>query len=66
MDVEVHALFRTSWGGRDWALQPYVRILNALDRRDALFYAFQPWRSDALTPLATRPLVPVVGLSWKF
>ena len=66
VDVEVHALFRTSWGGRDWALQPYVRILNALDRRDALFYAFQPWRSDALTPLATRPLVPVVGLSWKF
>ncbi len=66
VDLEVHAAFRTSWLGRDGSLRPYVRILNALDRRDALFYAFQPWRSDALTPLARRPLVPVVGLSWTF
>lgn len=66
VDVEVHATFRTSWLGRDGSLRPYVRVLNALDRRDALFYAFQPWRSDALTPLAQRPLVPVVGLSWSF
>jgi len=66
VDFEVHAAFRPSWGGRTWVLQPYVRVLNALDRRDALFYAFQPWRSEALTPLATRPLVPVVGLSWTF
>ncbi|MHB1193249.1 MAG: TonB-dependent receptor [Longimicrobiales bacterium] len=66
VDLEVHAAFRTSWLGRDGSLRPYVRILNALDRRDALFYAFQPWRSDALTPLAQRPLVPVVGLSWAF
>jgi hypothetical protein len=43
-----------------------VRVLNALDRRDALFYAFQPWRSDALTPLAARPLVPVLGVAWRF
>jgi hypothetical protein len=66
LDLEVHAVFRTSWLGRDGSLRPYVRILNALDRRDALFYAFQPWRSDALTPLAQRPLVPVLGLSWAF
>ena len=66
VDVELHATFHPSWGGRSWMLQPYVRVLNALDRRDALFYAFQPWRSDSLTPLATRPLVPVVGLSWTF
>ncbi|NJD18766.1 MAG: hypothetical protein FIA95_05720, partial [Gemmatimonadetes bacterium] len=66
VDLEVHAEFRTSWLGRDGALRPYVRVLNALDRRDALFYAFQPWRSDALTPLATRPLVPVLGVSWTF
>ena len=66
VDLEIHAAFRTSWLGRDGSLRPYVRILNALDRRDALFYAFQPWRSDALTPLAQRPLVPVVGLSWAF
>lgn len=66
VDVEVHAEFRTSWLGRNGSLRPYVRVLNALDRRDALFYAFQPWRSDELTPLARRPLVPVLGLSWTF
>jgi hypothetical protein len=66
LDVEVHGTFRLSWGGRPWELRPYLRILNALDRRDALFYAFQPWRNDDLTPLAERPLVPVVGIAWRF
>lgn len=66
VDLEVHAAFQGTWLGRQWDLQPYVRVLNALDRRDALFYAFQPWRSESLTPLATRPLVPVVGVAWRF
>ena len=66
LDVELYATFTPQWGGHGWEIRPYVRILNALDRRDALFYAFQPWRSDALTPLAQRPLVPVVGMAWTF
>lgn len=66
LDVEVRATFTPEWGGHGWRIEPYVRVLNALDRRDALFYAFQRWRSDALTPLAERPLVPVVGVSWIF
>ncbi len=66
VDLEVHATFTPRWGGHDWEVKPYVRILNALDRRDALFYAFQPWRDDVLTPLAERPLVPVVGVAWRF
>jgi hypothetical protein len=66
LDVELHATFTPEWGGHGWQIRPYVRVLNALDRRDALFYAFQPWRNEALTPLAERPLVPVVGVSWVF
>jgi hypothetical protein len=66
LDVELYATFTPEWGGHGWEIRPYVRVLNALDRRDALFYAFQPWRSDALTPLAERPLVPVVGMAWRF
>jgi hypothetical protein len=66
LDVELHGTFRVNWAGRPWEVRPYVRILNALDRRDALFYAFQPWRSDELTPLAERPIVPVVGIAWRF
>jgi hypothetical protein len=66
LDIEVHRAFEVRWAGRPWQLRPYLRILNALDRRDALFYAFQPWRSSELTPLAERPLVPVVGIAWRF
>ncbi|MEQ9398040.1 MAG: TonB-dependent receptor [Longimicrobiales bacterium] len=66
MDLELHALWRPDWGGRTWDVRPYVRILNALDRRDALFYAFQPWRGEGVTPLAERPLVPVIGVAWRF
>jgi hypothetical protein len=66
LDVEIHATFRPGWGGRSWEVRPYLRVLNALDRRDPLFYAFQPWRGDGVTPLAERPLVPVVGVAWRF
>jgi hypothetical protein len=66
VDVELYAILRPQWGGRTWQIRPYLRVLNALDRRDALFYAFEPWRSDELTPLAERPLVPVVGVAWRF
>ena len=66
IDVEVHALLRPEWGGRRWSVRPYLRVLNALDRRDALFYTFQSWRSDELTPLAERPLLPVLGVAFSF
>jgi hypothetical protein len=66
VDLEVRAVLSPRWGGRTWELRPYVRILNALDRRDALFYTFQPWRDASVRPLAQRPLLPVFGISWKF
>jgi hypothetical protein len=66
IDLEVHALLRPEWGGRRWTVRPYLRVLNALDRRDALFYTFQSWRSDELTPLAERPFLPVFGVAFSF
>ncbi|MCG6958133.1 MAG: TonB-dependent receptor [Gemmatimonadetes bacterium] len=66
VDVELHAVLHPEWLGRRWEVRPYLRVLNALDRRDALFYAFQPWRTPGLTPLAERPLVPVLGFEWRF
>jgi hypothetical protein len=66
LDIEVHAELAPTWGGRTWHVRPYVRILNALDRRDALFYTFQPWRSAAVEPLAERPLLPVLGVAFSF
>jgi hypothetical protein len=66
LDVELHAVFEPSWGGRPWRVRPYLRLMNALDRRDALFYTYQPWRSDEVTPLAERPILPVLGIAFSF
>ena len=66
IDLEVYALLEPHWGGRPWSVRPYVRILNALDRRDALFYTLQPWRPDSITRLAERPLLPLLGIAFSF
>ncbi len=66
IDFEADWQLTTSIGGRRMKLHPYVRVLNALNRRDALFYLFEPWRSDQATPLAERSLIPVLGLRWSF
>jgi hypothetical protein len=66
LDLEIHAVFEPEWGGRTWRVRPYLRILNALDRRDALFYTFQPWRDEAVTPVAERPALPLLGVAFSF
>ncbi|HET9949139.1 MAG TPA: TonB-dependent receptor, partial [Longimicrobiales bacterium] len=66
VDVELHALFEPTWGGRTWQVRPYVRILNALDQRDAMFWVYQPWRSERLTPIAERSLLPIAGVAFSF
>ena len=66
IDLELYAVFEPKWGGRRTTIRPYLRILNALDRRDALFYSFEPWRGDALRPLAERTLLPLLGLAFTF
>ncbi|MBT7125962.1 MAG: TonB-dependent receptor [Gemmatimonadales bacterium] len=66
IDIDIHALVSRRWAGKQWNIRPYVRVLNALDRRDALFYTFQPWRSDSLMPLAERPFLPILGVAFYF
>jgi len=66
LDLEVHAVFEPTWAGRTWRVRPYLRILNALDRRDALFYTFQPWRDDSVRPVAERPALPLLGVAFSF
>ena len=66
LDLEVHADW---WMGPEEGgvrLRPYLRVLNAVSRRDALFYYFEPWRSDELRALAQRPVLPVLGLQVSF
>jgi hypothetical protein len=66
VDLEGFADLETEWGTRTIRLRPYLRVLNALDRRDALFYYFEPWRDPELRPLAELSVIPVLGLEWRF
>ena len=59
IDAEVHAELRPG-------LRPYFKVLNALARRDALFWYFAPWRDPKVQPLAELTLVPVLGVEWRF
>lgn len=49
----------------DIQLTPYVQILNALDRRDALFYQFDPRDDLRASALSAVPLLPVAGIEWQ-
>ena len=66
LDLELFARFNPDIRGRAVEIRPYLRLINALDQRDALFYYFEPWRDDELRPLAERTILPVFGLEWRF
>ena len=66
LDLEVHTRLMASLAGRTLDLRPYLRVVNALRQRDALFYAFEPWRPDSLRALAERPFLPVFGIAVTF
>ena len=66
MDLEVAWPMTPRIAGRSTELRPYFKVLNALNRRDAVFYYFDEWHEDTVRPLATQPLLPLVGLRWSF
>jgi hypothetical protein len=66
LEVELFGTWSPTISGHSMQLRPYVRVLNALNRRDALFYHFDPWRDDGPEPLADLPVLPLVGLEWRF
>ncbi len=66
VEGEIFGVWSPTWGGRRMELRPYLRVLNALNRRDALFYHFAPWRPGGPEPLAEMPVLPLLGLEWRF
>lgn len=67
LDAQIARTFVANWRGFAFEFTPYVKVLNALDRRDALFYHLDS-RGGSPEPraLAALPLLPIVGLEWKF
>jgi hypothetical protein len=47
-------------------LTPYVRLLNTLGQRDALFYRAAAEGGDGFEPVIALPVVPLLGVEWTF
>jgi hypothetical protein len=65
VDAQVARTFAGRWGDFQFELTPYIKVLNALNRRDAIFYHFDRGTGRA-EPLAGLPIMPIVGAEWRF
>lgn len=65
LDLTLSKHFRSGLLGREADYRAYVRFLNALDRRDALFYQVDPSSQMRPRALDSFPVLPVVGLEWS-
>lgn len=65
LDAKLSRSWNAHLQGSEVRITPYVRLLNALDRRDALFYQFDPERDLRPRSLGAIPLLPLVGLEWN-
>ena len=67
VDAQLAHTFTTEVHGFDFQLKPYFKLLNALGRRDALFYHFDRSQQDPQTrAVAALPVLPILGLEWRF
>jgi hypothetical protein len=67
VDAQVAHTFVTEVRGFAFELTPYFKVLNALDRRDALFYHFDRSQQDPhARALGELPVLPILGLEWRF
>ena len=65
LNIQATGRIRARFLGREQMLFPYFRIINALDRNDALFY--QSDGDPGLEPRAVGsiPILPVLGIEWR-
>ena len=65
LNIQATGRIRARFLGREQMLFPYFRIINALDRSDALFY--QSDGDPGLEPRAVGsiPILPVLGIEWR-
>jgi hypothetical protein len=66
VDLGLSRTFTTRWGNTPLEISPYIKVLNSLDRRDALFYWSDPDAGASPRAVAALPLLPLIGMSWRF
>jgi hypothetical protein len=65
VDAQVARRFEGRVGDMDFLFMPYLRVLNALNRRDAIFYHYNR-DAERAEPLAGLPIMPILGAEWRF
>lgn len=67
VDARVEHTWSGELNGAVFDVTPYLKLLNALNRRDAIFYHFDRTPAGTeLKPLASLPVLPVLGVEWRF
>jgi hypothetical protein len=66
LDLHVSHSWDSRWRGSAVTFTPYLKVLNALDRRETLFYGANPDRDGTPRAVATLPILPVAGFEWRF
>jgi hypothetical protein len=67
LDVHAARTWNARIRGRSSEVTPYLRVLNALDSRDGLFYRYFSGEDGqhGVQAVGTLPVVPVFGVSWR-
>jgi hypothetical protein len=65
VDAQISRSWGANWGGFAFEVTPYLKVINALNRRDAIFYQYNR-DAERAEPLAGLPFMPILGAEWKF
>lgn len=65
LDASISHAWRFDLMGVRREVVPYVKVINALDRRDGLFYRTSD-NGDEPRVVAALPILPVLGVEWRF
>jgi hypothetical protein len=65
VDAQIAHSFAGHVGDFNFRVTPYLKVINALNRRDAIFYHYNR-NAGRAEPLAGLPLMPILGVEWRF
>jgi hypothetical protein len=65
VDAQISRSWGAQWGSFAFEVTPYLKVMNALNRRDAIFYHYNREAGRA-EPLAGLPILPIIGAEWTF
>jgi hypothetical protein len=65
LNLQASARLDSHLFGRPTSFYPYVRVINVLDRSDALFYQFDQVSDPTPRAFGAVPVLPVIGIEWR-